>query len=66
MREQLVCRQIVRLTALEDGFGDVRGEITEADEPREIGRADAFPLGQCGKRHAIAVEECGVEPARPD
>ena len=39
MRQQLVCGQIERLTAVEDGFGDVRGEVTEADEPREIGRA---------------------------
>jgi hypothetical protein len=66
MRQQLVCGQIARLTAVEDGFGDVRGEIAEADEPREIGRAHPFPLGQCGKRHATAAEECDVEPARPD
>ena len=66
MRQQLVCGQIVRLTAVEDGRGDVRGEIAEAEEPREIGRADALPLRQCGKRHAIAAHECSVEPARPD
>jgi len=66
MRQQLVCGQIERLTIIEDGFGDIRGEITEADEPREIGRAHSLPLDQCGKRHAIAVEECGIEPARPD
>jgi hypothetical protein len=66
MRQQLVCGQIGRLTTVEDGFGDVRGEIAEADEPREIGRAHPLPLGQCGKRHAIAVEECGIEPARLD
>jgi hypothetical protein len=23
-------------------------------------------LGQCCIRHAVAVEECGIEPARPD
>jgi len=66
MRQQLVCGQIVRLTAVEDGLGDVRGEIAEADEPREVGWAHAFPLGECGKRHAIAAEECGIELARPD
>ena len=66
MRQQLVCGQIGRLTAVEDGLGDVRGEIAEADEPRKIGGAHPFPLGQCSKRHAIAVEECGIEPARPD
>jgi hypothetical protein len=53
-------------TSVEDGFGDVRGEIAEADEPREIGRAHPFPLGQCGKRHPIAAHECGIEPVRPD
>ena len=37
MRQQLFCGQIVRLTAVEDGLGDVRGEIAEADEPCEIG-----------------------------
>ena len=66
MRQQLVCGQIERLTAVEDGFGDVRCEIAEADEPRKIGRAHPFPLCQRGKRHAIAVDEYGVEPARPD
>ena len=44
----------------------VRGEIAEADEPREIGRAHPLPLGQGGKRHAIAVEECGMELTRSD
>src|SRR6516165_9809324 len=43
MCQQLVCGQIV--TAVEDGLDDVRGEIAEADEPREIGWAHAFPLG---------------------
>ena len=66
MRQKLVCGQIARLTAVEDGLRDVRGEIVEADEPRELGWAHAFPLGQCGKRHAIAVKECGIELARPD
>ena len=66
MRQQLVCGQIVRLTAVEYGLGDVRGEIAEADEPREVGWAHAFPLGQCGKRHAIAVKECSIELTRPD
>jgi hypothetical protein len=28
--------------------------LAEADEPREIGWAHPFPLGQRGKRHAIA------------
>ena len=40
--------------------------IAEADEPREIGRAHSFPLGECGKRLAIAAHECGIEPARLD
>ena len=61
MCQQLVCGQIARLPAVEDGLGDVRGEIAEADESGEIGWAHAFPLGQRGKRHAIAAEECGIE-----
>jgi hypothetical protein len=32
---------------------DVRGEIAEADQPREIGWAHTLPLGQHGERHAI-------------
>jgi hypothetical protein len=36
MRQQLVCGQIARLTAVEDGFGDVWGEIAEAYKPREV------------------------------
>src|SRR6516165_12007054 len=38
VRQQLVRGQIARLAPVENGLGDVRGEITEADEPREIGR----------------------------
>src|SRR5215471_585672 len=45
VRKQLVCRQIARLAPVEDSLGDVGGEMAEADEPREIGRADPFPLG---------------------
>src|SRR6516165_6175418 len=66
VRQQLVRSQIARLAPVENGLGDVRSKIVEADEPREIGRAHALALGQCGKRHAVAVEECGIEPARPD
>ena len=66
MREQLVCGQIGRLTTVEDGFGDVRGEIAEADEPGEIGWAHPLPLGQCGKRLVVPAHECSVEPARLD
>jgi len=44
MRQQLVGGQIGRLTAVEDGFGDVRGQIAEADEPGEIGWAHPLPL----------------------
>ena len=40
-------------------MGDVRGEIAEADDPRNIGPADTFPLG----KH-VAADECRVEPAR--
>ena len=57
---------MARLASVEDSLDDVRGEIAQADQPCEIGRADAFSLGQCGKWHAIAVEECGIKPARLD
>src|SRR6516162_5211826 len=66
VRQQLVRSQIARLAPVENGLRDVRSEIAEADEPREIGWAHALALGQCGKRHAVAVDECGIEPARPD
>src|SRR5215471_6557382 len=66
VRQQLVDGQIARLAPVEDGLRDVRGEIAEADEPREIGWAHTFALGQCGKRHTVAADECGVEPAGPD
>ena len=55
VREQLVCGQIAWLVPVEDGLRDVRGEIAEPDEPREIRRTHALTLGQCGKRHAVAV-----------
>ena len=40
--------------------------IFPKDEPREIGPADPFPLGECGKGNAFALGECRVEPARPE
>src|SRR3974377_1897780 len=58
--------QIARLAPLENGLRDVRGEIAEADEPREVRWAHALALGQRGKWHAIVVDKCGIEPARSD
>src|SRR6516162_9462068 len=56
MRQQFVCGQIWRLTAVEDGFGDVRGEIAEAYEPREIGRAHpAWPVRQTARHRCPRV-----------
>ena len=45
MRQQLVRGQIARLTPVENRLGDVRGEVAEADEPREVGWAHTLPLG---------------------
>jgi len=64
--EELLCRQIARLAPVEDGLRDIRCEIAEADEPRKIGWAHALLLCQCGKRNAVAADERGVEPARPE
>ena len=36
MLEELLCRQIARLPPIVDRLGDIRREIAEADEPREI------------------------------
>ena len=55
-----------RLPPIEDRLGDIRREIAEADEPREIGPADPFPLGEYSKRNAFALGECRVEPARSE
>src|ERR1700730_10473943 len=65
MLEQLLCRQSGWLPPIEDGLSDIRREITEADEPREIGPADPFPVGECGKRNTFALGECRVEATRP-
>src|ERR1700730_6554450 len=51
---------------VEDLLGDIRREIAEAQEPREIGPADPFPPGECGKGSAFALGEWRVEPARPE
>jgi hypothetical protein len=64
--EEALCRQIARLPPVEDHLSDIRREIVEADEPSEIGPADAFPLGECGKRNAGAVDKCHAEPAYPE
>src|SRR2546421_8155843 len=70
MRQQLVCAQIGRLTAVEDGFGDVRGEIAEADKPREIGWAHPLPLGQellrnVGDGRGQAASGCWLTASMP-
>src|SRR5215469_7893739 len=44
VRQQLVRGQIARLAPIEDGLDDVRGEIAETHEPREIGSAHASRL----------------------
>ena len=49
--QELRCRQIARLPAIEDGLRDIRRQIAEADEPHEIG-ALPLPLGKCSKRDA--------------
>src|ERR1700730_2397164 len=54
------------LPPIEDRLSDIRRQIAEADEPREIGPADPFPLGECGKRKTFALGECRVEAARPE
>ena len=66
MFEELFWCQIGGLPSLKDGLGKIRREIAEADQPREIGPADTFPLGKRGKRNAFAVGECRVELARPE
>jgi hypothetical protein len=60
------CGQVGWLAPVENGLRDVRSEIAEADEPREVGWTDTFLLGQCGKRRPAAARECGVEAVRPD
>src|SRR5215831_5094720 len=62
VRQQLVRSQIARLAPVEDGLRDVRGEIAEADQPCEIGPADAFPLplGECRKRHTVAADKMTI------
>src|SRR6516165_3666195 len=66
VRQQLVRSQIARLAPVENGLRDVRGEIAEADEPREVRWAHALTFGQRAKCPAIAVDECGIDPPRSD
>jgi hypothetical protein len=47
--EELLRRQIARLPPIEDRLGDIRLEIAEADETREMGPADPFPLDEYSK-----------------
>ena len=66
MLDPLCCRHIARLMPVEDRLGDVRGEIAEADDTSEVGRAHAFALGKRSKGNAVAVGEGRIKPARPD
>ena len=53
VRQQFVCRQAGRLVSVEDRLRDIRGEIAEADQTREVRWADAFAPGQFRKPHAV-------------
>jgi hypothetical protein len=46
----------MRLAAIEDDLGDVRGEIIEADEPREIGWAHAVDASRVSPLTACWIE----------
>ena len=65
MGQQLVCGQIAWLAPVKDCLANVGSEVAKVEEPCEIGRADAFPARQCGKRHAVTVKECGIETGAP-
>ena len=58
MIEELLWRQIARLLPIEYSLSDIRREIAETDEAREVGPADTFPLGECSKGDAFALGEC--------
>ena len=64
MREELLWRQIARLPPIEDRLGDIRREIAETDEAREVGPANTFALGECSKDDAFALDECRVEVSK--
>ena len=66
MLEEFFWRQIARLPPIEDRLGNIRREIAEADEAREVGRTDTLPLGECSKGDAFALGQCRIEPARPE
>ena len=62
VRQQLVCRQIARLAAVEDCLGDV----AEANDAGEIGGLTPARLASAAKDMSALLHECGVEQARPD
>src|SRR5215469_8693680 len=64
MLEQLLGCQIARLPPIENRTGDIRREIAEADKTSEIGRADAFALGERSKGNLVAGDEGRVKPVR--
>src|ERR1700730_1207401 len=66
VREQLLRRQVTRLAPFENSLGDVRGEITEADNPSEIGSAHSFAQSKRSKGDVLALDQCRVEPTGPD
>ena len=62
VRQQLVCRQIARLAAVEDCLGDV----AEANDAGEIGGLTPARLASAAKDMSALLHECGVEQVRPD
>jgi hypothetical protein len=45
-------------------LGDIRREIAEADETREIGPADTFPLGEYSKGDALRMNDTSFQSSR--
>src|SRR5215471_10361263 len=62
MRQQLIWAEISWLAPVEDGLRDVRREVAEANNPREIGWAHVFPIDEALRSKSNAAAD-GVASA---
>ena len=54
--------ELLRLSPLEDGAGDVWSEVGEAENLAEVGSVQLLAFGQIGKLASSTVKQLFVEP----
>ena len=54
------------MTAIEDGIGDVGGEIGQSQDPGKVGSVQLLAPGELGEFAAVRLQQLRFEQMRPD